>query len=481
MTRGQKGRSGQQTRPWHGVRGRLLSAGLIGIIGLTASGRDPLAQGRAAGSDDGGTLLTFGIRSNLRVDDNIDLKDPPTGSQTVLDNRLSFGLSSVTRSESLTLDATGNWQVGQNGSDLKQPNLRFGYSREASRSRLELTARYAESDQTLLGLEEIGVDPDTGEPVIVTAATDVVRTNRQVGLSFATGIDEPLGFTLDAQHTERGFRNTTDPDLVSSRFDRVTAGLRLDFSPVLSGGLQVSSALYDADDAANTRRRNTSAQVSLSYALDARTDVSVSLGQTRVVTTKSGSETSVEGSSGSLSIKRTLKGGSVGLSFGHSVSASGGRDTLSVSRGYELRSGAFDVTLGATRGDSGDTGVIGSLGYTHETKRGNYSLALSRSIRNTGGGGDVLRTRVSANAVQQLSELSSLNFDLSYVRIDNSGSGNVASADQASATLAWQRELTADWSLSAGYSHRMTHEDGGKSADSNSIFLGIGRDFSFRY
>ena len=69
-----------------------------------------------------------------------------------------------------------------------------------------------------------------------------------------------------------------------------------------------------------------------------------------------------------------------------------------------------------------------------------------------------------------------LRFDVSYARIDTSANER----EQADLQLSWQRQLNADWSLSAGYRHRLSR-DTSTDARSNAVFVTVGRDFSVRF
>lgn len=459
------------------TRGQVLGwrqgTAAVALAALTGAA---LAQ---AGGE-GGPLLTFGIQTGLRHDSNLDLDAPSQGGSTALDTGLSFGLRTETQSQKLALDLSGTWRLldGPDGyeSKLDSPRLSLRYDREGARSRLSLQASHAESDLGLL-LTGIGIDPDTGD-LIVSTATGRQKTT-DLGLHFETGIDMPLGLVLDARHLDRRYDDSGAN--ADNRTDSLTARLRLTFSPVLEGGLTLDTSRYRADDADATRRHTDGAALSLQYEIDAATRLAASLGQSRIVTdTLSGTEPDVEGMTAALSLTRDMVNGSAGIAYDRSLSASGTRDSLNLSRALELPRGSLAFSLGASRGESGDIGTIGSLDYALDLKRGAVTLALTRSIQTDNDANDVLETRLSAGWQHELTELSAVRFNVSYARVENGGAGNVDAAQQADLTLAYEHQLTRDWALSTGYEYRTTRREGRADANSNALFLTIGREFSIR-
>jgi hypothetical protein len=51
----------------------------------------------------------------------------------------------------------------------------------------------------------------------------------------------------------------------------------------------------------------------------------------------------------------------------------------------------------------------------------------------------------------------------------------------ASLGVSYSRSLTRDWGMNLGYRHRIRDEDGAPSANSDSFFLTIRRDFEIKY
>jgi hypothetical protein len=457
---------------WKG-RGRRIGAAAA-LVALA---------GAALGQDDGGTLITFGIRPELSYDDNLGLNPASRGGSTVLDTRLSFGFASRTRNQTLSLDLsdTLRFSDGPDGDETGSvdPRLGFLYSRESARSRLEVTASYQETDLGLLSSDtdpQLVVDPVTGELTISTGTGR--RATASAALHFETGIDAPLGATLDLRHTGWDY-DSTDPDLTDGRSDSLSAGLRLAFSPVLTGRLTVTASQSESDDAVDTVLESRRVTLGLDYQLDPATRVSLGFGPGEAVTDTTAGRSEERGTTASVSIERELGNGRVGLSYGREVTTAGSRDSLQLSRALELPRGRLSFVLGASQGEEGDPDLIGHVDYAQVMARGEFRLALDRSVVSDSDGNDVLSTRLSAGMTQQLTALSALHLDLGYARVEETGLGLTSTSEQSDLELSWQRQMPQDWMLSAGYRYRQTSDEAG-TASSNAVFLNLGREFAIR-
>lgn len=465
------------------------TAGRIGKTALVAAG---LAMGGSALAQEGSALLlTFGINSKLSYEDNPDLSDPAGDSEVELSNKLSFGLSSETRNQTLRLSLSGDLRFGdvsESDEGLDDPTLDFLYRVQGSRSQLSLTASYKHSELSLIdSTSDDSSDDDTLNDVvddiddtIVVGSDSADRIDSSVGFQFITGLDRPLRFTLTGRHSEREFRDTDDPDLFDSQTDRLAMAVDLQFSSTVTAGIRASTNRYSAEDTEDTERRTDSASLTLSYQIDEVTSFNASLGQTSVETTKSGVTSETDGASGSVSLSRELPRGTISLSYARSISSSGANNTVSLGRSFTFPAGSLRLDVGVTEVSSGTISLVGSASYSHELKRGQLDFGLTRSVNTDSDGDDVLRTRASLGANYQLTQLTSVSMDFGFARVEDGGAGSVSTANQVDANLALNRSLTEDWALSAGYRYKLIDNDGGTTADSNAVFVSLGRTFQVR-
>jgi hypothetical protein len=444
-----------------------------------------MLAGAALAQDDGGVLRTFGINSSLRSDSNLGLRSPSKGHSTALDTGLTFGLRSQTRIQTLALNLAGTFRLadtpdGQTSS-LESPELDFSYDREGANSRLGLSASWQETDLDLLSPDAdplVILDPDTGE--ILVAADTGRREAVNLAFHVETGIEGPLGLSLDARHLERRYHDSVDPRLSDSRTDNVSGEVRLAFSPVLEGRFRLYHQRFRAEDDDDTRRDTDTAVASLAYDLDAATRIEASLGNSRVKTEKISGSDEEQGLTASLELIRDLPRGSIGIGWDRTVLASGPRDTISLSEALDLPRGKLSFRLGASRGTSGDAVLVGQLDYALTLPRGGLTLGLSRSVSTDTDSNDILSTRASASWQQGLTSLSSLRLDIGYALIEDGGAGTTADREQADITLAYDRQVTEDWIFTAGYEHRLKRVSGIEDAQSNAVFMSLGRSFSIR-
>lgn len=457
--------------------GLTASVAMILATGLTVPGG---AQDRAAGSEDaGGLTLTFGLSTSLRYDDNPNLDPNGSTGKLSLETPLNFGLLSQTRVQRLALGLSGLLRLSD-ASDgtqgLDRPRATLDYTREGARSRLGLSSSYTESRLGLLTLTEADpiIDPVTGEITLDTGTGR--RATSSVALKFETGIDMPLGFTLNARHMERRYLGDASAANDDSRSDSLSGRLRLTFSPVLEGGLSVTTSHSETDDVDRTRQDSRAVAASLDYAYDPATRFGIELGRAEAVRKTLTTRDETVGTSIRLSAERELPRGSAGLSYVHEIAISGARDTLMVTRSLETPLSKLGFSLGAARGDSGNAALVGSVSYRQEFKRSRIDLALSRDLRSNNDGDQVIATRLSLDYGHDLTALSSFSLGLNLAQVEAEAT---ADTSQAELQLTLARELTPDWTLSAGYEHRRSSSISG-DATSNAVFLTIGRDFRVR-
>jgi len=452
---------------------------------LALAGAILVAGGTAAGAQDAapaGRVLTFGISSDFRVSDNLNLDLVSPGTATVWDTRLSFGFLTETRTSRFALGLDGVVRLADvPGADtavrLDDPGLTLGYSREAANSRLSFDAELRRTNLDFIDpLDLADIDP-------TDLVTDTGRREiRRATLAFETGINDPLGFLVELDHSERLYTGTTDPELFDRRTDTVEATARMRLSPVAEGRVTAALEEYRAEDAPGTERTTRSLSLGLSYQVAPDTTLDAEIGSEEIeerLAVPPGTTTD-RGAFGTLALTRRLPNGTLGLTLERSFSPDGARTTLSASRALDLPAGSLAFSLGASRGERGDTEAVASLDYLQRLPDGEFTAALAREVSTDDDGEDVLTTRAELGYSHRLTPISSVAFGLDHVETDDLGSGTVTPADRSSFTATYTHALTRDWDLSAGYEYRRRSTTGGGDAHSNTVFVTLERDFRFR-
>ncbi len=185
-----------------------------------------LAASQATPQEAGRPLLTFNFAQSLELSDNPDFIEDPTGTTLSSRTQLGFTLSAATAVDQISLSAGTSllYQLATNSDDpfddgFENPFVELDYAREGKSARLSFSASYRKADVGDLRVVE---RPD--ETDLILDDGDVERYNLSLGIE--TGIDAPLGFSLDAAYGRRVYSQTTDPDLVDDETLSVEARLR---------------------------------------------------------------------------------------------------------------------------------------------------------------------------------------------------------------------------------------------------------------
>ncbi len=448
----------------------LALASIICIVG---------GLGPAVAQEDlpGGTTLTFGVASSLSISDNYSLAIISPGTSTILDTALSFGYLTETATSRFAFDVEGVLRASDIpgvGSDLRfdDASAALGYSREWADSRLDIIADYNRVNLDFL-------DPFSLTELSDTDLIDSSGTleSRNFDLKFETGLNAPIGFGFELGHSASEYTDTTDPGLFDSETNDIALTSRLRLSPVAEARVRLSQEDYTAQDVALTDRTTRALSFGVAYEISPVTTLDVSAGVEKIETTGVGTD---RGSFGTVSLTRALANGSAGVVLDRSFGIEGERTTLSANRSLDLPGGSLAVSLGVTRGELDGTEVIGSLDYDQTLARGALTASLSRSVGSDTSGNDILTTNAALGYSLELTPVSGLSLDFNFAEIENVGSGTTSNTNRSSLRAEYTRALTPDWDLSAGYQHQRLFTEGLGTANSNTIFLTLGRDFSIR-
>ncbi len=452
----------------------LLATGLVPATGQEADTTAPTE----------GFLMTLGIASTLRVNDNLSFSDPSPGTSTLWDNTVTFGLISETGIARFTADLAGTIRTaalpGQSTeTTFDDPSVVLGYQLESADSLLEAELAYTQVslqfEDPLAGLDDLiedGLEPEDLVP------TDGVRGTYSARLGFETGRTRAFGFGTVLEYDKTEYWDTTDPANYDDETTAAEVFARLQFSPVMEGRLALEWEQYDAMDTVLTSRRTVGATASVTYEINPITRMTASLGYTEIEETNLIGTTLQDGVTGGLAVTRDFPTGSVTAEFSTGISTTGRRDTIELRTDFETPGGSISAGIGATRSNSDDANLIGSLGITHELAMGTITAAVERSYDTSDAGVENRSTTASLGFDTDVSPNASIGFELDYAEVTDLVADTTTSVSGFRAT--YSRDLTADWGLTAGYEYRKRQETGSTDRESNELFVTLEREFSIR-
>ncbi len=458
----------------------LAGAGLAGVA---------LASVAAALAEDmPNPAIIFSYGSTLTANDNIALDPTSAGTSTWLDNKLGLTYSSETATSQLSFGASGVFRLsdmaGQGrDSAFDDGTLNLNYARQGANSQLSFGAKYNKVDVAFF--DPLLLIPDPENPVdsgdLSTAAAGS-RETRQASLKFATGLDGPFGMNFAASRNERRFQDTVDPDLYDTTRTNLSVGAT--FRPGARTGVSftLSQSDYSADDIDQTDRTTRRAVLGLNYALNDATTLNASLGQTWIAEDQGIGpgrvHTEQSGLNGSLALLHDLTNGSVGLSLAHDISTDGKtRTDLQLTRALDLPNGTLSLAIGPSFQSGGKNGLAGDLSYGRDLPQGALRAQVSRRFATNDQAENIDTTRLNLGWSHDLTPSSGLDLSLDYLNIDSDAVGQ--DRERARLQVAYTLDLVNDWQLSGGYAHIYSDKEITGTAQSNSVFVTIGRSVSF--
>lgn len=461
---------------------RVATVGALGLYALSATAQDGA----------GGLQMFIDVNQRAEHDTNNGLTPGGEEDTTSLTTNLTFGLTSETRIDKLSVSLGGALRFingpDQSGTDfeLDDPTLRFSFARDTGNSAFDLSGSYRRSPVEFTRPFTDFLDPDTGDIVLPDDLDDLEGTGTRISQSLSGSIelfkDAPAGITLRFSQSELRYSNTTDTGLFRNERLNLGADIRLTFSDVLEGKFSISQDTYEAEDADLTDRETNAYSFGLEYQASPRLTLNGRVGYSRTETLEGiglARTTDVEnGVTFRFSADYEMVNGSLGATITSNVDQNARRNTFEIERDLDLTNGSISASIGLTRGSANNTEVIGSLAWNRELPTGNLSARINRSVRTSNDDDERLTTALSVTYSHDINELSSLSLSTAYAESDLLGGGDQSTNFNASATYSY--ELTADWNLNAGYTYRRNKDDGEDSAVNHSIFLGVGRRFNLR-
>jgi hypothetical protein len=430
----------------------------------------------------GGLQIDIGVSSTIKNDSNFQLTPGKTkGSTQFLDNRLSFGVSSVTSAYSLNVVGTGDLRYsnipGATSFGFEDPTLKFDFVADSANSRLTLNGQYRNVDRNFLNPFQVEQETQTLGQLVGSGGK---LRNTKLGLKYETGLNDPLGFVLDLKHDDKSYSGVVNPLIFDNLTDEAKATVLMRVNPVTSFNLNAGVKHYTATDLVQTDRTTTDYSIGVVYDINPVLLMDAQIGYTDVKTDTIFGTVQRNGVVGSVSLTKTLANGTIFGTLATTRNQLGARTSLSFGRDLQLLNGNLRGSFGLTRGSNGNSKTIGSLAYAYQLPSSTITVSFNRSASTNNSNQDILNTRIGLGYNHLINNVSRVNVTLDFGRSEDVGSTGGPTIDLTNLDVSYSRDLTSDWSLTGGATLRKRTETGLADAKSTAFYLTLGRNFSFR-
>lgn len=433
-------------------------------------------------NDPSGLQLTLDLAQSLFVGDNLSNITAPTGTSSVLETDLTFGLKSETRVSSLALAIGGTFEVGYmadnggNVSGFTDPTASLSYSRESKSAQFSLSGSYRERE---VG-DTVITDEFTNEDLIVDNG-DRVDTRLAFGLK--TGVGGPWGADVSGSFAQTTYTGTTSTSLNDTETLSFSGRVWMKPNRATTISLTASQSESEKDDAANTVTERTRIGVSAELDVSAATQITASLFSS-VLKTTSGigvARASVvdDGLGFSFGVEHDLPNGGMTASYSRSVERGGERDTIRFSRSFDLPSGSFSFNIGGTKDSGQDFDPLYGFSLVQAMKSSRFTASLSQAASTDTDGDTSINSSLSVTYAHEITSLSSVEI---FGRVSDSNvlTGPDPDQNRTSIGVAYNHALTKDWDLRTGYNYRKNTSGGATVLESNQLFATLSRSFNLR-
>lgn len=443
-------------------------------------------QGGAGAS--GGLQVDIGVSSKFSADSNFNLSSANPGTSYISDTKLTFGLSSKTSAYdfSLILGSTLRFAdiPGRSVAGLEDPTLKLKFVADSSNSRLTLTGGYRFVDREFMNPFQVEREEQALGTLVGNGGT---LRDRSVGLKYEAGLNAPLGFILDLSHAEKDYDNVASTSVKDTTRNSATGTVRFKLSPVVTGrfvvGLANQKTYQSATNALITDRTTNDYSVGVAYEVNPVLVVDAQIGFTDVETVRPLGTTETSGLTGALSLTKSLPNGTIFGTLSSTRNQNGERVSLSFGRDLQLPNGALRGMIGITQGDTGQSSWIGSLSYSKQFRTDVLTVSVNRSASTNANDDEVIDSRVGVSYSHPINDDSRLGLSFDWGQQKDTGATSASTTELTNLQATYSYDLTSEWSLSSGVEWRKRVDTDPLSptdATSTSIFVTLGRNFSFR-
>lgn len=431
-----------------------------------------------------GVTATLDLDQRFESGSNLGLTIPDEGDTSLSTTSLDFRLTSQNNTDILDLRAAGKYRFGdipitsnaQQG--FGDPLFFLGFERDTGNATVEVDAGFRQNEISLIQPFDTFADSG-GNPNLPGDFDNLSGSGKRnayiLSFDMETGRDDPVGFVLNAGLDAIEYVDTTSRSLFDNKITRFGTGLRIHPSGATTGILDLTYRRYQEDNPLDTDRetRRVILGVESEFAQDALLNASV--GYSEVITKETIGTDTEAGPIAELSFEQGMANGTASASLVSNRDQNGQRVTIRAGRSLELPRGEFSASIGATKKESFDPQLVGSLNFTQELPRSTIIFNLNREVRTDRQDEERLTTRLGLRYNHEINSISSVSFDYGFSLADANAVSN--QSDRTALSLSYNHALTRDWALRVGVQHQMRDEETVGTAESNSVFVSIGRSF----
>lgn len=408
--------------------------------------------------------------ARLSVGQQISLDNGDLIGVTPLDMTFRSGTRSQTLEFGFSLPLTEGDPDKSGFVALGDRRANLSYRRFTRNASLEASLRYRETDLD----REIFFDDVTNTLVTLDPGSLATSSAR---LGYAFGSQAKLGGEFSIEHSRRNYTNTIDPDLTDSRTNSVDGRIYLEPTPLIRARIIASASRTDSDGGTDSRISRLGAGASLQ--VDKVTNLDVEAAWSDIRRQDQGQpDENAKGLSVRLSGSRARPDGAYTFSLSSDPGTSGRRDNLMLGRSLETARYNLSFQLGATR-FSGSVDPIFQIGYDRDLgPTSSITASLDRQSVVDDEGNEAINTNLAVGYTRALGDLSNLSTSIRY-RQSQVQAGDLQDARSLAFSVNYNRSLTEDLALVAGYTMVRSKDGDGARNDDDRLFLGINRDFNF--
>jgi hypothetical protein len=452
---------------------RYVTASIAALGGLATLVPVTLAQ--TPGNGLGPVTRAF-FESTLDASDNYNLSTDPVGNSLIWTNTLGVGLVQETDTDLFTIDAQGSYRASSlpstddvNGFD--DPRLALLFNREIGEDFLTFSAAFRRVDLDFFDpLRNISPDGTFDN------STDGTRESANIALGARFNDDGPIVFAVDGLYNNVRFTDTDDPDNNDRVIAEIGAEVGFRLSPMLTAtlGADYGQRVYEKDTL-NDRYRTT-VDVGFDALVNQRMTAFARIGYSEVDVEGDGTSSQENGIVGALGFSAEMQDGEVRGEASSELNEFGTRNRITVGRLLLLRTGSFDVNIGATNSDVTDVRPIGDLRYVRNLPRSQIVANFRQNATINDQSENALVSYLDLGFRRELTRLSSFNVGVEAGLTRYEDSDRVDSR-RGGATASYGHALTRDWGLDVGYRYQWREDENEQDAQSNSVFLTLRRDW----
>ena len=435
-----------------------------------------------AQTPDGPITASVSLTTSIDANTNKFLDAVSPGTTVDISEQLSFSL--VTRNSLQLLEISGSASlnfddIGSGASaDFRPPTVTLHYARDTGNSNLDASASYW--NDTIVS--SFDLDPTEAVFIIVDTGT---LTIIGADLAFNTGVDAPLGFSFTASYKDNDYDGTNPLNLAlfDSTTAKIGASAKLRLSPTTQGTLSASFTDFESSamPPRATKIQTTVYNFGVSHAATPALTIDGNIGFRDEETNLGGAPTTIDGNFGGIGVVRDLPRGTI---FGRAkVDDSGSATSKSLTFGgtLDIEDGTLTASLEADKTEGNDVQLLGNVAFKRELPSGSVTVDLSQSLSTDSLDQDIKVSSLGIDYNRTLAGDAGLNLAFDISRSEDAGAGSAETLNRATVSATYSQELTSDWDLLLGYSHRLSSGSAVATANSDSIFLTLTRSIQFGF